>query len=196
MLALEPGFLALARPVDDKAGRFQRGGHARRDTLVIFHQQESHQSSSVSRIRPVAASTCTSRRRPSGVMIFSSYLQASAPCGPCALEFHLDHLARDRGRDPRQDLGDGEHLAARQRMARALVVVLASVVMAMAFRVRGGAGEQGRKESGEALAMDDRVVHDGDYALMDADRSLTAAHPDGRSPFALLRPRGLGYHYR
>ena len=43
-VALEPGFLAIGFPIDHIPRFVQRCAHVSRDTLVVLHEQDAHQS--------------------------------------------------------------------------------------------------------------------------------------------------------
>ena len=72
-VALEPGCLAVAREVDRIARALEGRTHAAGDPRVILDEQDPHRySTSRFRTRAVAASTCTSTRRPAGPITLNS----------------------------------------------------------------------------------------------------------------------------
>ena len=71
-IAEKPGVLAVGSALDHIAGGRQRGRDIAGDALVVLHQEQAHQSSSILMTRAVAASTVTSRTRPDGITILSS----------------------------------------------------------------------------------------------------------------------------
>src|SRR3712207_646825 len=65
-LPSEQGILAVGSHIHQVASSLKGPRNVCGDALIILGQQKAHQSSTF-RMRPVAASTSTSRRRPRGV---------------------------------------------------------------------------------------------------------------------------------
>src|SRR3546814_9223057 len=68
------GVLAIAAAIDDEACRGQRLRDILGQVGIILDEQDAHQSSSILMTLPVRALISTSRTRPEGVRILTSYL--------------------------------------------------------------------------------------------------------------------------
>src|SRR3546814_1034693 len=79
--------------MDDKARRTQRPRDILGQIRVIFDEQCAHQSSSIFTTAPVRALISTSRTRPDGVRIFTSYLMPQLSYSSSILTTSPDTLA-------------------------------------------------------------------------------------------------------